>query len=279
MANYNYGRFLGDAISSVLSQTTTPNQIIVVDDGSTDDSLDVLAGFGDAVTVIATENRGQPSALSTGFAQVTAGTVFLMDSDDLFRADKIELCLEAMVDHDLDWLVHSLREAEEADDCGLRPGTHAPSLVHAGGGRAVPMPATSGLAFRHRWLEPWFPLPSEMLVADNYLKAIARVRGRGAMLDADLGILRLHGANRYTGTRSDAFYVRSELQIVEMLWPVLPDGRGYLRRRFLGAVRHAIRSGAAASVEDEIRAVVQRLGAPVRLELALRSLRWRMTGA
>lgn len=279
MANYNYGRFIADAVSSVLAQTTPPDQVVVVDDGSTDDSLEVLEAFGDAVTVVATENRGQPSALSTGFEHVTAETVFLMDSDDLFRADKVERCLEAFADHDLDWLVHGLREVSNVDERALSAAEHAPVLIPDDGRRKIPLPATSGLAFRRRWLEPWFPLPADLCVADNYLKAITRVRGSGGLLDAELGFLRLHGGNRYSGTRSDAFYVRSEVQIVDKLWDELPDGRDHLRRRFLGAVRYAIRSGSVSSVENEIRAFAQRLGTAGRVDLALRCWHWRMKGA
>ena len=55
---YNYGRFIAEAIQSVLSQTRPPDELIVVDDGSSDDTSQVVASFGDAVKYVIQENSG-----------------------------------------------------------------------------------------------------------------------------------------------------------------------------------------------------------------------------
>src|SRR5690606_10573340 len=64
--NYNYARFLGAAIESALAQTYEPIEVIVVDDGSTDDSRHVIAGFGNRVRALFQENRGQAGANLAG---------------------------------------------------------------------------------------------------------------------------------------------------------------------------------------------------------------------
>lgn len=88
--NYNYGRFLREAIESALSQTYKPLEVIVVDDGSTDCSRDVIASFGARILPVFKENGGQASALNAGFARSHGDLVMFLDSDDLLLDYAIE---------------------------------------------------------------------------------------------------------------------------------------------------------------------------------------------
>jgi glycosyltransferase involved in cell wall biosynthesis len=86
--NYNYGRFLGRAIQSAVAQTLSPLEIIVVDDGSTDDSLAVAHAWAarDArVKVIAQPNAGHLSAMNAGFQNSRGAIVCFLDADDEFH--------------------------------------------------------------------------------------------------------------------------------------------------------------------------------------------------
>ena len=65
--NFNYARFLTAAVDSALAQRGTDVHVIVVDDGSTDDSRDLIASYGDRVTPVLKENGGQASAFNAGF--------------------------------------------------------------------------------------------------------------------------------------------------------------------------------------------------------------------
>lgn len=90
---YNYGRYIGDAILSVLKQTRTVDEIIIVDDGSTDDSLERIQEAVREernILVISKPNEGQLSALNTGFEHATGDILFFLDADDLFEADHVE---------------------------------------------------------------------------------------------------------------------------------------------------------------------------------------------
>jgi glycosyltransferase involved in cell wall biosynthesis len=82
--NYNYGRFLGAAIESALAQTHPRVRLIVVDDGSTDDSREVIASYGDHLEeVVLQENAGQAAAINAGLGRCRGDVVMILDADDL----------------------------------------------------------------------------------------------------------------------------------------------------------------------------------------------------
>jgi glycosyltransferase involved in cell wall biosynthesis len=82
MPNYNYGHFIADAVRSALAVEWPDVEVIVVDDGSTDNSLAVLAQFGDRITVISQENSGPRVACNHGFAVSRGDVIIFLDSDD-----------------------------------------------------------------------------------------------------------------------------------------------------------------------------------------------------
>src|ERR1019366_4357461 len=88
--NYNYGRFLRDAIDSALNQTYSNIEVIVVDDGSTDSSREIIATYEKRIIPVLKANGGQASAFNAGFAASKGDWVYLLDSDDLFNAKKVE---------------------------------------------------------------------------------------------------------------------------------------------------------------------------------------------
>src|SRR6185503_17693345 len=88
--NYNYGRFLSDAIDSALQQTYKNIEVIVVDDGSTDHSREIMANYGNTIISILKENGGQGSAYNAGFL-VSHGTFICnLDADDTLLPTAME---------------------------------------------------------------------------------------------------------------------------------------------------------------------------------------------
>jgi glycosyltransferase involved in cell wall biosynthesis len=89
---YNSGEFVADAIESVYAQTVRPAEVIVVDDGSTDDTPQIINRFEGrpGFTFVRQVNRGEASARNAGIACATGDYVALLDHDDLWRADKLE---------------------------------------------------------------------------------------------------------------------------------------------------------------------------------------------
>ncbi|MBO8173074.1 MAG: glycosyltransferase [Bacillaceae bacterium] len=86
---YNRARFIEDAIQSVLNQTYKDYEIIVVDDGSTDDTKDRVIKFGDKVRYIYQENQGPSAARNTGIRYARGEYIAFLDSDDRFLPDKL----------------------------------------------------------------------------------------------------------------------------------------------------------------------------------------------
>ena len=86
---YNYGRFISEAIRSALEQTQPPLETIVVDDGSTDDTADVVGKFGDAVTYIRQENAGVCAARNQGVQTSHGELIAFLDADDIWEPEKL----------------------------------------------------------------------------------------------------------------------------------------------------------------------------------------------
>lgn len=88
---YNSAAFLADAVGSIRAQRYGPLEIIVVDDGSTDDTARVAAGLGADVRVVSQSNRGPASARNLGIARSSGGLIGFLDADDLWTERKLEL--------------------------------------------------------------------------------------------------------------------------------------------------------------------------------------------
>ena len=86
---YNRGHIVADAIDSVLSQSVSPDEVIVVDDGSTDNTPEVLARFGHRITMIRQSNSGVSAARNAGIVRAKTDWIAFLDSDDLWRPERI----------------------------------------------------------------------------------------------------------------------------------------------------------------------------------------------
>jgi glycosyltransferase involved in cell wall biosynthesis len=102
MPNHNGGPWLAEAVESVLAQTLADFELLVIDDGSTDDSRALLAGFAcrdPRVRVLAQPRRGLTVALNRGLAQARAPLLARLDSDDIARPRRLERQVDFMDQH------------------------------------------------------------------------------------------------------------------------------------------------------------------------------------
>ncbi len=99
LPTYNRHDFLRQAVESVLAQTRPADEIIVVDDGSTDGTAALLAGYGDRIMVIRQDNLGVSAARNAGIRQAKGVFIALLDSDDYWLPDKLEAQLSFFERH------------------------------------------------------------------------------------------------------------------------------------------------------------------------------------
>jgi glycosyltransferase involved in cell wall biosynthesis len=96
---YNYGRFIPDAVERVLAQTYQDFEIIVVDDGSTDDTQKRLEPYMDRIRFIQQQNQGCSTARNTGIQAATGEWIAFMDADDLWHPRKLEIQMAYLARH------------------------------------------------------------------------------------------------------------------------------------------------------------------------------------
>jgi glycosyltransferase involved in cell wall biosynthesis len=96
---YNYAHFVTEAVDSALAQSYPHREIIVVDDGSTDDTRSVLAPYGDRVRYLHQENQGLSGARNTGIRAAEGEYIALLDADDAWHPRKLELQVAYLRDH------------------------------------------------------------------------------------------------------------------------------------------------------------------------------------
>jgi len=98
IAVYNGEKYLGETIESVLAQTYSPIELIIVDDGSQDGTKQVVQKYASKVRYFYQLNQGQPSAMNRGILMAKGSYIAFLDADDLYMPDKTALqvqCLEA----------------------------------------------------------------------------------------------------------------------------------------------------------------------------------------
>jgi glycosyltransferase involved in cell wall biosynthesis len=202
--NYNYGRYLGAAIESALNQNYHPTEVIIVDDGSTDNSREVIASFGNRVISVLKINGGQASAFNAGFAASKGSIICFLDSDDCFLAQKTAEVVKALALEEYHWFFHSLSTngyGGPSPNPDFRPGEwDYRAKMAAGTGFPYLPTATSGLCFRRELLARILPMPEQIkITSDNYLKFAALSMERGLFSSDQLAVQRIHGGNLYTG--------------------------------------------------------------------------------
>jgi hypothetical protein len=231
--SYNYGRFLGDAIESALAQTYPDAEVIVVDDGSTDDSREVIARYGDRVLAILKNNGGQASAMNAGFAASSGEAVIFLDADDVLLERALESVVPLFDDREVvkaHWSMPIIdatgRRTGGVDEPALRGGDFREHVRREGplSDATLPSAATSGNAWARRFLERVMPIPEEAfsLGADTYLFGLAPAFGRIALLEEPQSLYRRHDANTFSSfTFSEELAL--EWRSIQMLRPLVAN--------------------------------------------------------
>lgn len=212
--NYNYGRFLTEAIDSALQQNYSPIEVIVVDDGSIDNSSKIISNYGNRIVSIFQNNQGQVSAINTGFAASKGDIICFLDADDIFFKHKVTKIVPIFnSDSDIGWCFHSLRlvDLDTKTTFGKTRMFPNPNLVKVAkkydlrqeikrGKLSIYLPSTSGLCFKRSVLEQILPMPVTFIKTSGeyYLRPVAVLLSPGFILTEALCAQRIHGENAGT---------------------------------------------------------------------------------
>jgi glycosyltransferase involved in cell wall biosynthesis len=209
--NYNYGRFLATAIDSVLAQSYWPVEIIVVDDGSTDDSRDVIRGYGDRIIPVLQNNKGQASTFNTGVIKSRGTILCFLDADDFYYPDKVVQVIGVFAKHGTNSrpiMVHhrlALRSENGENLNGQTIGkTHVSPLNvynYAKRYRYFYYPAgpTTGLSINRALADRLFPIPEDgvRVSADDFVVRGAALIGELVSMEEVLAGYRVHNNNHW----------------------------------------------------------------------------------
>jgi Glycosyl transferase family 2 len=242
--NHNYARFLSAAIDSALAQTHADIEVIVVDDGSTDESWSVIESYGDRIRAVRSANGGQGSAYNLGFEHCRGEWVLFLDADDTLDASAIETCL-AQVDAQTAIAQFRLRKTD-AD--GHPIGGFVPYVMHSGDVRPI---------IHRSAIAPYFPMPAEQWrrASDTVPFLLGAFHGHIVSLPQTLGGYRQH---------------RKEHQAIGLL--------GNMNKSIADGVRNqrARRQAALALLEARSGIRVQGPFLPLPWTVRERALSWRL---
>lgn len=229
ISNYNYGSFLRAAIDSALSQTYPHVEVIVVDDGSTDNSREIIASYTDRITTVLKQNGGLGSALNAGLRASKGDVILFLDSDDTLLPPAVE----SVIGEWREGVVHIFFPLAAIDANGRRlgglvGGKTLPDRILGPFGAGSP---TSGNAFSRAALDKVSPIPEDDcgIAADNYLTATTSLLGKVRRLADPLGEYRTHGNSLTSidyGLTQVRRFIKRDLRIYETMSRLAPETVG-----------------------------------------------------
>ncbi len=250
--NYNYGRFIAATLDSVLNQTYPHFEVIVSDDGSTDDSREIIQKYvvkDPRVRLLANPNAGFTTAVNRAYSDSKGELIAFLDADDAFKSTKLEKIVAAFRSNPRSALcVHPhVPVSTEGEPLGppfppdLDWGWLAPQAAKRGGWTVLP--PTSSLCFRREITALLFPIPVGVKrFVDYYLSRTAQFLTEVSIVPEGLTEYRIHGTNMsgltpresYAGLRG--MNAVANERFIEDVEEVLPFQNKFLHR-FYGPER------------------------------------------
>lgn len=205
--SYNYDKYIEKTLNSIFSQTSIPDEIIIVDDGSTDNSCEVIKKYivdKPQVKLIEKTNRGQLSTFNAASQYVTGDLIFFIDSDDLWQPNYLEKIVKIYKERPIDYVFCAFEEFDQSEriikkydkdtDLGFSTAFTYFKKVYIGG-------PTVTLSIRRALFDRIFPVPYEdawRVCADLPLVMGASLAGGHKYYCAEpLVLYRIHKVNAH----------------------------------------------------------------------------------
>lgn len=222
MSSYNYGRFISAAIDSVLGQSVgaEDSEIIVIDDGSTDDTASICRKYNGRIRYVYKSNGGHASGLNAGYALSSGEIIVFLDPDDYCAEDKFEKISGTYERLGAEAVFHNLGIVNEegivkktmfdADDIsGFRIYEKEPDVIELSMDNVARahklLTVLSGQTYKRSLLDKIFPLPSLYTKnTDFFIRTRAILASRILYLHETLGFYRQHPYSHMAVTKRDA---------------------------------------------------------------------------
>jgi hypothetical protein len=230
---YNHERFIEEAIVSVLEQDFPREEmeILVVDDGSTDRTPEIIRKFEPRVRLMRKTNGGQASAFNAGIPECRGEIIAFLDGDDWWTRNKLSCAIETLEKNpDVGAVGHGQYEfypdgrplgvivAEKTCRMHLEDPASARLFTHLRW-----CLGTSRLTIRRSLLERILPIPEGLVIeADEWMFTLAPALGPVMVLDQPLFYYRLHGGNLFQFSTIDESKIRRKGAVLEVLLQSLP---------------------------------------------------------
>ena len=224
VANYNYAQFLPAMLDSLLGQTYPNWEAVVLDDGSTDGSADIVRKYAardSRIRLVEQANAGQNAAVNACYRELRGDVICLLDSDDVFYPTKLACVVATLRQQPECGVVTHYAAVIDADGKPLRVtlnsrldhGWLAPTAFERGG--CVYVPTTSCMGFRREVIDALMPMPAEQRRdADGYLGMAAQFLSPFAVVDQKLAGYRVHGSNMGGLTEPTPKRLQYELSLI-----------------------------------------------------------------
>jgi glycosyltransferase involved in cell wall biosynthesis len=215
VTNHNYARFLPEAVESACAQSHPDVRVVVVDDGSTDGSRQLLQRYSDRVEVVLKEQGGQASALNAGLERCQGQVLLVLDADDRLRpqaAARVAAAFAAAPQLSKVQFPIAIVDAEGRQTGEVKPGGHLRAPI--GDQRRaellfpfdLPWLPGGGTGFRTEAVRRILPIPEADYPrsgADWYLVHLTALLGEAALLEEVCAEYRVHGENAYQQDRDE----------------------------------------------------------------------------
>ncbi|MDF5720860.1 MAG: glycosyltransferase [Rhizonema sp. PD37] len=249
IANYNYARYIGETLDSVLSQTYSNWEVIVCDDGSKDNSCEIIGSYthkDSRIKLIPQQNGGVASALNIAYRHSNGEIVCVLDADDVWMSDKLQKVIAAFQSHSKGGFV--IHDVFQIDGQGklikttpmlkkLASGWMASSMLKNAGG-IENMPPASALCIRREVANLIFPMNEAFTRnADSLIFRLAPFVTEIVPVSQVLSKYRLHGANLTSFTSITADILVRELETAKR---VHQEQEQFLRKIYGGEVAESL---------------------------------------